>query len=112
MLNRIMLIGNIGKDPEMVITPDGTQVTKFSVATNRKVKGETETDWFNVVTFGKLAAICEQYLHSGSKVYIEGRLQQRKYTDKQGQARVSVEVVANDMKMLDSKPQEDNEYDL
>jgi len=108
MLNKIMLIGNLGQDPELNITPDGTSVTKFSMAVNRVTKTSNgdrkeDTEWFNVVTWRGLAEICERYLHKGSKVYIEGRLTQRKYTDKTGANRVSVEVQATDMEMLDAK---------
>ena len=110
MLNKIMLIGNLGKDPELNVTPDGTPVTKFSLAVNRRYKATTgeqkeETEWFNIVTWRQLAEICERYLHKGSKVYIEGRLTQRKYTDREGVQRTMVEVIANDMKMLDRKPE-------
>jgi len=107
MLNKIMLIGNLGKDPELQITTNGVSVTKFSLAVNRtyNVRGEKkeETEWFNIVTWEKLAETCEKYLHKGSKVYIEGRIQQRKYTDKDGIQRTAVDVIANDMKMLDTK---------
>lgn len=108
MLNKIMLIGNLGRDPELNVTSDGTPVTKFSLAVNRNTKTSTgerkeETEWFNIVAWRQLAEICERYLHKGSKVYIEGRLTQRKYTDREGVQRTSVEVIANDMKMLDSK---------
>jgi len=104
MLNKIMLIGNLGRDPELNVTAEGTPVTKFSLAVSRKTgNGEKETEWFNIVAWRQLAEICERYLHKGSKVYIEGRLTQRKYTDKEGIQRTAVEVIANDMKMLDSK---------
>ena len=104
MLNKIMLIGNLGKDPELNVTSDGTPYTKFSLAVSRKTAtGEKETEWFNIVTWRQLAEICERYLHKGSKVYIEGRLTQRKYTDKEGVQRTVVEVIANDMQMLDAK---------
>ncbi len=108
MLNKIMLIGNLGRDPELNVTSDGTPVTKFSLAVNRNTKTGTgerkeETEWFNIVAWRQLAEICERYLHKGSKVYIEGRLTQRKYTDREGVQRTSVEVIANDMQMLDSK---------
>lgn len=108
MLNKILLIGNLGKDPELNVTSDGTPVTKFSLAVNRKTStGEKETEWFNIVTWRQLAEICERYLHKGSKVYIEGRLTQRKYTDREGVQRTAVEVIATDMKMLDRKPAEE-----
>ena len=107
MLNKVMLIGNLGKDPEFNLTPSGTPVAKFSLAVsrNRKVNGEKkeETEWFNIVAWSQLAEICEKYLHKGSKVYIEGRIQQRKYTDKEGIQRNVVDIIANDMKMLDTK---------
>jgi single-strand DNA-binding protein len=109
MLNKIMLIGHLGKDPDLRMTPDGTPVTSFSLAVThyggKSNNGERtkETDWFNIVAWRQLAEICEKFLHKGSKVYIEGRLTQRKYTDKEGVQRTAVEVVASDMKMLDSK---------
>src|SRR6266566_4206439 len=110
MLNKIMLIGNLGRDPELQVTSDGTPFTRFSLAVSRTYKtnsGEKkeETEWFNIVAWRQLAEICERYLHKGSKVYIEGRLTQRKYTDRDSVQRTSVEVIANDMKMLDRKPE-------
>src|SRR6266480_5505476 len=109
MVNKIMLIGNVGKDPELQITADGTPFTRFSLAVNRSYKSSSgerveETEWFNIVVWRQLAEICERYLHKGSKAYIEGRLSQRKYTDREGVQRTSVEVIANEMEMLDSKP--------
>jgi single-strand DNA-binding protein len=112
MLNKILLIGNLGRDPELNVTSDGSPVTKFSLAVNRRYKGtngeqKEETEWFNIVAWRQLAEICERYLRKGSKVYIEGRLTQRKYTDREGVQRTSVEVIASDMKMLDRKPTEE-----
>ena len=108
MLNKIMLIGNLGRDPEMNVTTDGTPVTKFTLAVSRRTKSNTgerreETEWFNVVAWRQLAETCNAYLHKGSKVYIEGRLTQRKYIDKNGVERTFVEVIANDMEMLTPK---------
>jgi single-strand DNA-binding protein len=108
MFNKIMLIGHLGKDPEFNVTPDGTPVAKFTVATNRFSKNRSgervkETDWFNIVAWRQLAETCEKYLHRGSKVYVEGRLAQRKYTDKNGVERTSLEVTLSEMVMLDSK---------
>jgi len=116
MLNKIMLIGNLGKDPEMNYTPSGIAITKFSLAVNRITKSSTgekekETEWFNIVAWQKLAETCNQYLHKGSKVYIEGRLTQRKYTDKNGIDRWMVEVIANEMQMLNSKPAQSGSSD-
>jgi len=112
-----MLIGNLGRDPEMNVTNDGTPVTKFTLAVNRRVKssgGERheETDWFNVVAWRQLAETCHNYLHKGSKVYIEGRLTQRKYTDKNGIERTMVEVIANDMEMLTPKSAQSSSSDF
>jgi len=104
-LNKVMVIGHLGKDPEMRYTPSGRPVTTFSVAVSRSwntADGErrTETEWFNIVAWGNLAEICKQYLHKGQQVYIEGRLQTRRWQDKEGQKHTSVEVVANEMMML------------
>jgi single-strand DNA-binding protein len=109
MVNRIFLIGNLGRDPEMSYTEKGTAFTRFTLAVNRvqrnKESGESqkETDWFNVVAWERLAEICNMYLRKGSKVFIEGRIQSRKYTDKSGVERTGWEVVASDMQMLDPK---------
>ncbi len=104
-LNKVMIIGRLGRDPEMRYTPSGRPVTTFSVATSRTwntSEGErrTETEWFNVVAWGSLAEICKQYLTKGQQVYIEGRLQTRHWDDNEGVKRTSTEVVANEMIML------------
>ncbi len=104
-LNKVMIIGHLGRDPEMRYTPSGRPVASFSVAVSRNWKssnGErrSETEWFKIVAWGRLAEICKEYLHKGQQVYIEGRLQTRKWEDKEGQQRTSVEVVANEMTML------------
>ena len=104
-LNKVMVIGHLGKDPEMRFTPSGRPVTTFSVAVSRSwntADGErrSETEWFNIVAWGNLAEICNQYLHKGQQVYIEGRLQTRNWDDKEGKKHTSVEVVANEMLML------------
>jgi single-strand DNA-binding protein len=108
MLNKIMLIGNLGKDPEMQVTAEGMSFTRFSLAVNRSYTSSSgekveETEWFNIVVWRQLAEICERYLHKGSKVYLEGRLSQRTYTDREGVQRTSVEVIANEMEMLSPK---------
>jgi len=107
-MNKIMLIGNLGRDPEMNYTPDGTAVAKFSLAVNRITKSatgerQTETEWFYIVAWRQLAETCSTYLKKGHKVFIEGRLATRKYTDKNGVERTSVEVVASDMEFLTPK---------
>jgi single-strand DNA-binding protein len=109
MINRIFLIGNLGREPEMSYTPSGKALTKFTLAVNRVQKNrdtgerQEETDWFNIVTWDRLAETCNTYLHKGYKVFIEGRIQSRKYTDKNGVERTVWDVVASDMQMLDSK---------
>jgi single-strand DNA-binding protein len=104
-LNKVMVIGHLGKDPEMRYTPSGRPVTTFTLAVSRSwssADGErhAETEWFNVVAWGNLAEICKQYLSKGQQVYIEGRLQTRRWEDKEGQKRTSVEIVASEMMML------------
>jgi single-strand DNA-binding protein len=104
-LNKVMVIGHLGKDPEMRYTPSGRPVTTFTLAVSRtwnSADGErhTETEWFNVVAWGNLAEICKQYLSKGQQVYVEGRLQTRRWEDKESQKHTSVEIVANEMMML------------
>lgn len=109
MLNKIMLIGNLGRDPEMSYTPDGTAITKFSLAVSRRMKDRDtgdrreETTWFNIVAWRQLAETMNTYLHKGSKVYIEGRMTSRKYTNKDGLEVTAWEVVASEMEMLEPK---------
>lgn len=99
-LNRVMLIGHLGKDPEMRTTQTGKAVANFSIATNEKY-GETEsTSWHKIVVWGKLAEVCGKYLGKGQAVYLEGRLQYRQWKDRDGASRESTEVVANHMVML------------
>jgi len=105
-----MLIGNLGRDPEMSYTTSGTPVTKFTIAVNRRTKGtdgewKTETDWFNIVAWNNLAETCSKYLQKGNKIFVEGRLSQRKYTDRSNVERTAVEVIINDMEMLTPKSQ-------
>ncbi len=118
-LNKVMIIGRLGRDPEMRYTPSGRPVTTFSVATSRSwntADGErrTQTEWFNVVAWSSLAEICNQFLTKGQQVYIEGRLQTRQWEDDQGKRHSSVEIVANEMIILgsrrsDSSAEEENE---
>src|SRR6266581_5987744 len=107
-MNKIMLIGNLGKDPEMNYTPSGIALTKFSLAVNRVTKTATgekekETEWFNIVAWRQLAETCNTYLHKGDKVFIEGRLTQRKYTDREGIDRTTLEVIASAVEFLSTK---------
>jgi single-strand DNA-binding protein len=115
-LNKVMIIGYLGKDPEMRYTPSGSPVTTFNVATDRSWNtsdGErrTETEWFNIVAWGSLAEICNQYLTKGRQVYIDGRLQSRSWNDKDGNQHTSVEVVANEMIMLDHRQSSNDKSD-
>ena len=107
-LNKVLIIGRLGREPEMRYTPSGRPVTTFSVGTSRSwntSEGEkrSETEWFNVVAWGNLAEICKQYLSKDRLVYIEGRLQTRHWEDSEGNKRSSVEIVANEMIMLDDR---------
>ena len=118
-LNKVMIIGHLGRDPEMRFTPSGRPVTSFSIATNRSWKtsdGEkrSETEWFNIVAWGSLAEICNQYLKKGLQVYIEGRLQSRKWKDDDGNQRNTSEIIAREMIMLGSRKdqKEDDEDEI
>ena len=104
-LNKVMIIGNLGRNPEMRYTPNGKAVTSFSVATNRtwvNADGQRreDTEWFNVVAWGNLAEICKQYLSKGQQVYVEGRLQTRGWEDQDGKKHYRTELVVNEMIML------------
>ena len=114
-LNKVQVIGHLGKDPEMRYTPSGKPVTTFSVAVSRSwnsADGErhSETEWFNVVAWGNLAEICKQYLVKGQQVFVEGRLQTRRWDDKEGQKHTSVEIVANEMMMLGDRRDANNNH--
>ena len=103
-VNKVILIGHVGKDPEIRATASGMQVANFSVATSERSKDKTEkTEWHNIVMFDRQAEIAGQYLRKGSLVYLEGKLQTEKYTDKEGVDRYSTKVVANQMTMLGNK---------
>ena len=104
-LSRVILIGNVGSDPEMRYTPNGKPVTSFRLATNRRYttsSGETkeETDWFRITVWGKLAEVCNQFVTKGKQVYVEGRLHARNWEGQDGQTRTSLEVTADQMLLL------------
>jgi single-strand DNA-binding protein len=104
-LNKVMIIGHLGRDPEMRYTPSGRPVTTFTVATTRSwntADGERreETEWFNVVAWGSLAEICNQHLRKGQQVYVEGRLQTRRWDDPEGKKHFATELVAKEMIIL------------
>ncbi|HJZ05942.1 MAG TPA: single-stranded DNA-binding protein [Patescibacteria group bacterium] len=109
-LNKVMLIGNLTRDPEMRYTPQGTAVCTFGLATNRTWvtdSGEKreETEWHRIVAWNKLAELCSQLLFKGRRVYVEGRLQTRQWTGQDGSTRQATEIVIEDMLVLDSKRQ-------
>ncbi len=108
-VNKVIIVGNLGKDPETRFLPDGKAVCGFSVATTDtwkdKATGEKKeaTEWHRISAFGRLAEICGEYLKKGSQVYIEGKLRTRKWQDKEGQDRYTTEIVADAMQMLGSR---------
>lgn len=107
-VNKVILVGRLGRDPETRYTGSGQAVANFTLATDSTYKdraGERQkrTEWHRIVAWGKLAEICQQYLKKGSQIYIEGRLQTREWEDKSGQKRSTTEIVASDMRMLGSR---------
>lgn len=106
-LNKVMLIGHLGKDPELSYTPSGTAVCKFTLATNESYKGDDgnlveRTEWHNITAWRKMAEICSQYLKKGSKIYLEGKIQTDSY-EKDGKKNYFTKIVMNEMVMLDAK---------
>ena len=104
-VNKVILVGNLGKDPELRYTPNGTAVANFPLATSENFKDrdgnrQERTEWHNIVAWRQLAEICGKYLHKGKQIYIEGKLQTRKWQDKNGVDRYTTEVVADSMQML------------
>lgn len=108
-INKVILIGNLGQDPEFRSTGSGQPIASFSLATSESWKDKTSgerierTEWHRIAVWGRLAEVCRDYLHKGSKVYVEGRLQTRKWQDKDGNDRYTTEIVANEMQMLDGR---------
>ncbi len=107
-VNKVILVGNLGRDPETRYMPDGGAITNISVATtdvwkDKNGEKQEKTEWHRVAFFGKLAEIAGEYLKKGSQVYVEGRLQTRKWQDKDGQDKYTTEIVANAMQMLGSR---------
>lgn len=110
MLNKVILIGRLGRDPETRFMPNGEAVCNFSVATSEKYtdkngQRQEATEWHNVTMYRKLAEIAGEYLKQGSQVYIEGKIKSRKYTDKNGAERTAYDIIANEMKMLGGNAQ-------
>lgn len=110
-LNRVQLIGNLGKDPEARFTPTGKQVVKFSLAVSKRWKNDNgmqeHTEWINIEAWGRLAEICNEYLRKGSLIFVEGRIKTDKYQDDNDVTRYFTKVVINQMQMLDKKPADD-----
>ena len=107
-VNKVILIGRLGKNPEMRYTPSGLAVATFSLATNHSVKDQEgnftdKTEWHNIVTYGKRAEFAGEYLEKGRQVYIEGRIQTRSWEDQNGQKRYMTEIVCNDLQLLSSR---------
>ena len=107
-VNKVILVGNLGKDPELRYTPSGTAVVTVSLATTERYKDrdgnkQTKTEWHNIVAWRQLAEICGKYLHKGKQIYIEGKIQNRSYDDRDGNKRYISEVVVNEMQMLGSR---------
>jgi single-strand DNA-binding protein len=107
-LNKVLLIGRLGKDPELRVTSSQMPVANFSLATNERRKDQSgnwneHTEWHNIVTFGKTAENCSQYIKKGSLVYIEGAIHTRKWQDKEGKDRYTTEITANSVQFLESK---------
>jgi single-strand DNA-binding protein len=107
MVNKVILVGRLGADPEIRYTMDGKPVAVFRLATNevylKNGEKETITEWHRLVAFGRLAEICGEYLSKGSRVYVEGKLRTRKFEDKQGQTRFVTEVMVQNLQILDRK---------
>jgi len=104
-VNKVILVGNLGKDPELRYTPSGAAVTTFTLATTERFKGrdgqmQDKTEWHNIVAWRQLAEICGKFLHKGKQVYIEGKIQTRSYDDRDGNKRWITEIVADQMQML------------
>lgn len=111
-LNKVILIGNLGRDPEVRYTPGGLAVANFSMATsetwtNKEGEKETRTEWHRIVAWGKLGEICGEYLSKGKQIYIEGRIQTREWEDKEGNKRYTTEIIALQMLMLGSRESAD-----
>lgn len=108
-VNKVILVGNLGKDPEVRYSPNGSAVANVTIATSESWKdkntGEKQerTEWHRIVFFGRLAEIAGEYLKKGAQIYVEGRLQTRKWQDKDGKDRYTTEIVANEMQMLGSR---------
>jgi len=115
-VNKVILVGNLGKDPETKHLPNGDAIVNFSIATTERWKDkntgerQSKSEWHKIVAFRKIADICANYLKKGSKIYLEGKLQTRDWEDKDGKKCYMTEIIANEVKMLDSKKDEVKSY--
>jgi len=114
-VNKVILVGNLGKDPEVRVTSANVKMATFSVATHeyftdKSGERQKRTEWHSLVAWGRLAEICESYLHIGEKVYIEGKLKTRSYTDKNDEKRYVTEIVVVEMNMLGHAPKKDTRF--
>lgn len=115
MINKAIIVGNLGADPEIRYTQSGTPVATFNVATSERWKDKSgasqeSTEWHRIVAWQKLAEICGEYLHKGSRVYIEGKIQTRKWQDQNGNDKWTTEIIAREMKMLDRRETSGDSY--
>lgn len=116
-VNKAIIIGRLGQDPEVRYMPNGNAVANFTVATSEQWKDQQgqkqeKTEWHRITIYGKLAEIAGEYLHKGSNVYLEGRLQTREWTDQQQVKRYTTEIIANEMQMLDGAPQQQGQQQV
>ena len=116
-VNKVILLGNLGRDPEMRYMPNGEAVANFSIATTEQWKDkngerQSRTEWHNITLYRRLAEIAGQYLKKGAQVYIEGRIQSRKYTGRDGVERTAYEIIASEMKMLGARAGDDGNADV
>jgi len=109
MINKVTLLGNVGKDPEIKTTSTGKKVATFSLATTEKYSGESKTTWHNIVVWEKLAEICEKYVKKGSQLFIEGKISYRVWEDKDGNKHNITEIVASEIKLLGGKPESEKQ---
>ncbi len=111
MKNKVFLIGNVGRDPEIKYLSNGDGVANFSLATTMKFKGEEKTEWHKIVAFGKVVDVIEKYITKGSRICVEGRLQTREWEDKNGSKHYTTEIVLSDLSMLGGGERKDKEPD-
>jgi len=109
MINKVTLLGNVGKDPEIKTTSTGKKVATFSLATTEKYSGESKTTWHNIVVWEKLAEICEKYVKKGSQLFIEGKISYRVWEDKDSNKHNITEIVASEVKLLGGKPESEKQ---